>query len=113
MKMMAGDVGQRPRRTTSIPSIPRHLHVQEHEIRLRLQDPFDRLGAMAGLAHDLDIGFGREQRAQAGARQPFVVHDQGADHEVLPAARLMRRSRPARAPACSTTGFAPGHAHPR
>ncbi len=40
----------------------------------------DCLGAVARLAHDLDVGLGAQDHAKARAHEPLVVGQQDADH---------------------------------
>ena len=58
----------------------RHLDVEEDQVRLETQDRLDRLLAVPGLAHDLQIVEGGEQLPQALARGLFVVDEKDADH---------------------------------
>ncbi len=63
----------------------RHLHVEEHEVRLPLADRLHGLEAVAALTDDLDVGFVLEPVAHPLARQRFIVDDQGPDfHPHLP-----------------------------
>ena len=64
----------------------RHLHVQEHDVRLGGVQRFQRRDAVGGLGHHLDVALVAELVAQLVARQFFVVHNQGA-HRRLAFAR--------------------------
>jgi hypothetical protein len=39
------------------PVLPRHLHVEEHDIRVQSIVAFDSLDTVCGLADDIDVGF--------------------------------------------------------
>ena len=56
------------------------LDVQEDEVRLQRADGGDGLLAVAALAEDLDVAFGRQQRGQPIACERIGVRDQGSDH---------------------------------
>ena len=58
---------------------PRHLHVEEHQIRLERVKRPQRLPPVPRLAHDHDVRVSAEQLPDAAAGQRFIVHDQGAD----------------------------------
>jgi hypothetical protein len=56
----------------------------------RLSGAGDRLGAVAGLADDLDVGLGAQDHAKARAHEPLVVGEQDADHRVAGSGSLTR-----------------------
>ena len=64
----------------------RHLHVEEHEIRLVIDDRRDGFFAVAALADDLDVRLARQQPGQPLPRERLIVHDQRPDflHIVCP-----------------------------
>jgi hypothetical protein len=57
---------------------PRHLDVEEHDVRLQPFDGRQRFDAVAGLADDFDAADLAEQVAELVARQLFVVDEHGA-----------------------------------
>src|SRR6266508_2615866 len=60
-------------------SPPRHANVHQDDIGHELLGLLDGLGAIAGLAHDLDIVFLLENHLEPATEQCVVVHDQHAD----------------------------------
>ena len=63
---------------------PRHLDVEEHDVRLQAVDGRQRLDAVAGLADDLDAADLAEQVAQLVARELLVVHEDRRQPEPQP-----------------------------
>ena len=51
----------------------RHPHVQQHEIGRRARDDRQHLGAVLGLAHDLEAAVGLERPANAVQHQPVII----------------------------------------
>ena len=60
-----------------------HLQVHEDDIGLELGGQGDRLGAAGCLAHDLEIGRRRQQRAQAMPKDGMIVSQQDAQRSSL------------------------------
>ncbi len=58
------------------PAGARHLQVHHHDIRPGGQGFFDGFEAVRRLAHDFDIGFGRQHHRQPAPDQRLIVHDQ-------------------------------------
>jgi len=61
------------------PVHPGHLDIEEHEVRLRLDDAADSGRSIAGFPHDLEIGSSSKSEPQALARERLVVYEDGAD----------------------------------
>ena len=64
----------------------RHLHVHEHDVGAQLAGQLDGLGAVPGLADDLDVGLDRQDQPEPGADQRLVVdqeHPQRLSHGSL------------------------------
>ena len=57
----------------------RHADVHQHDVGPSALDQRDRLGAVGGLADDLDVVAGVEDHAEAAAHERLVVGDQDAD----------------------------------
>jgi hypothetical protein len=57
----------------------RHADVHQHHIRIELAGERDRLGAVCGLADDLDVGFGAQDHPEAAAHKLLVVREQDAN----------------------------------
>ena len=101
------------------PSEPRHGHVQHREIDVLVKGALDRLGAVAGLGHDLQVGLRVEHQAQAAADDRVVVREQDLglqrDHGRPPIGRSSATSTPPSAPLADIQ-VAPNHqralAHP-
>jgi hypothetical protein len=66
---------QRPQHVEAVH--PRHLDVQEDEVGLVPADQVQRLAAVAGFGHDIDIVHVLETQFEAATRQRLVVDDQG------------------------------------
>jgi hypothetical protein len=58
----------------------RHADVHEHDVGQCLPRARDRLGAVARLADDLDVGLRAQDHAKARAHEALVVGEQDADH---------------------------------
>ena len=69
----------------------------------------DRLGAVGGLADDVEVVLGVEDHAEAGAHERLVVGDQHARHALDP---LTLRQREARADAKAAAGRGPASSSP-
>ena len=63
----------------SMPPRLRHPDVHQHDVRRGLDGLLDRLGAVLGLADDLDVGLLLEHHLQAAAEQRVVVDHQHPD----------------------------------
>ena len=65
----------------------RHLHVHEHDVGAQRAGQPHRLGAVAGLADDLEVVLDREDEREAGPHELLVVDEQhasvGSAHEVV------------------------------
>ena len=66
------------RRDDVEPGAAGHLDVEEDHVGGQRLDALQRLDAVFGLAHDLDVAALGEQLAQAAAGRRLVVDDQGA-----------------------------------
>ena len=87
----------------------RHADVHEHDVGRQFARERDRLGAVGGLAHDLEVGRRVDEHAEAAAHERLVVGDEHADRRVahvmtrssrrVAAARRRGSRRPAAAPA--------------
>ena len=63
------------------PGHPRHRDVDDREIDVRIRAELDRLGAVTGLGHHLEIGLGIEHQAQAAPDDGVVVDQEDAGLE--------------------------------
>ena len=63
-----------------------HLHVEEHQVRLVVDDGRHCLLTVAALRDDLDVWLVRQQSRQPLPGEGFIVHDQGSDflHRLCP-----------------------------
>ena len=52
---------------------PRHRDINDREVDFGPQPELDRLGAVTGLGHDLEVGLGVEHQPQPAADQRMVV----------------------------------------
>jgi hypothetical protein len=50
----------------------------------------DRLGAVARLAHDVDVRLGAQDHAKAGTDEPLIVGEQNPDHRAAGSGRRTR-----------------------
>ena len=74
-------------RVASSPSSVGHPDVHQHDVRTGRAYDRDGLASVRGLADDLDVVLGVEQRAQPGPQQCLVVGQHDPDHALpLPAA---------------------------
>src|SRR5439155_16999945 len=62
----------------------RHANVHQHEIGLQPPRRLDRLEAVSGLSHDLDLRIHLEELAKARADERLVVGDDDADAQRAP-----------------------------
>ena len=62
-----------------------HAQVHEGHAGVSGGGAFEGLDPIGGLGHDLDVGFGVDDRAKALADDRMVVGDQDADHLLLAA----------------------------
>ena len=60
------------------PGHPRHRDVEDREVDVVAQRALDRLGAVAGLGDDLEVGLGVEDEPQPVAHDGVVVGEQDA-----------------------------------
>ena len=100
-----------------------HLDVHEHDIRIELLRELDRLGAVSGLANDLEVGFGLEYQAEARPHELLVVSQQHAHRHARPplsgSLAWTRKPPSSRGPALSsppnrlTRSFIPMRPRPR
>ena len=74
-----------------------HPQVHQHHVRPQRRGPGHRLGAVAGLTDDLELGAALEDAAQAVPDDGMVVHDQQPD-AVLTRSRVAASSAPRRRP---------------
>ena len=61
---------------------PRHLHVEQHQVRRLLANDGDRLASVARFRYGLDAGLTAEQQLQPLARERLVVHDENLQSHV-------------------------------
>ena len=59
----------------SMPSSTGICDVHQHDVGVALERELDALGAVAGLARDLEVGLGVEQRLHAAAHEHVVVDE--------------------------------------
>ena len=57
----------------------RHADVHQHDVGPLAQHDLDRLGAVAGLADDVDVGRRAQQHAEPAAHQRLIVGDDHGD----------------------------------
>ena len=75
------------RRVASSPIHRGHADVHQHYVGAALTSDGERLGAIFGLTHDLDVRGGIQENTKAGADQRLVVGQQNADHGALSGSR--------------------------
>ena len=63
----------------------RHLHVEQHDVRVVRRDERDRLAAVRRLAHDLDVRLFAEQSTKPLPGERLIVDDEDAQwgHDAL------------------------------
>ena len=57
----------------------RHVQIQQDHIGVQLLGQLDPFQAIAGFAHDLEIGLALQQRLEAAAEQGVIIYQQDAD----------------------------------
>ena len=70
-------MGEQPRRRQPVHA--RHADVHQDDVGGAAAGERDRLDAVRGLADDLDVGLGLEDRAQPAAHHRLIVGEQHAD----------------------------------
>src|SRR4051794_5106503 len=78
------------------PVEPRHADVHENDVRSQAARLVDRLLPVAGLAHDVDVGLGAQDHAQAVAHEPLIVGEQDAHrgHVAVSSGSVARTAKP-------------------
>ena len=66
------------RRVLSIPSTLRHADVHQHDVGFERGRALGRLGAVAGLADDVEVRLAGQDHAKSGADQALIVGEQDA-----------------------------------
>ena len=67
------------RGAASRPSITGHLDVHQDDVRVAPADDLERLGAVRGLADDLDVRFRLEDPAEPDADELLVIDEDDPD----------------------------------